>query len=168
MTVLVSREAWRAHGATHDIEPVKRVDGLAVHHSGSQSDEHQSHLQCTQTVQGIQAFHQTQKGWSDIAYTFVACRHDVLFQGRALTQRPASQGTDAGNDHWLSVCVLGHGGEGFRGRSLGALRAVLFARALVVHAYPSARQVRPHSAFHVTACPGDDVREWLASRSWLS
>lgn len=170
MTRLSSRSEWGARRPTQQIQQLGRVDGLAVHHSGSKSDEHDEHSKCVQSVRSIQAFHTGEKpgerGWSDIAYHFVACRHDVLFVGRGLSQRSAAQGTDDGNAHWVAVCVLGDGGPGFRMRSLGALRAVLQARQLVVHAHPSATAVRPHSAFHATACPGQEVREWLKTRRW--
>lgn len=166
MTLIVPRADWSAHRPVHKIEKMGRIDGVAVHHSGSRGDEHDDHAQCQRAVRAIQQFHQFTRGWSDVAYHFLACRHDRLFIGRGLGQVSAAQGTEDGNAHWVGVCVLGDGGPGFRARSQGALRAVLLARQLVVHATPSATGVRPHSDFHRTECPGEEVRDWIGVRDW--
>jgi hypothetical protein len=78
----------------------------------------------------------------------------------------AAQGTEDGNAHFVGICLLGDGHDGYIARSPLALRALLQARSLVLHGSPFATLVRPHSDFHPTECPGDDVRSWLRRKRW--
>lgn len=162
----VERAGWRAQRPTGDASPLARVQGLVVHHSGSQGDEHQEHPKCLEEVRAIQRFHMHERGWLDIAYHWVICPHGVAFEGRSMRVRSAAQGTDAGNAGWLAACVLGVGSPEYVKRNPRALDAILGVRALVVHQRPSASGVRPHSDFHATECPGEGLRRWIGRQGF--
>ncbi|MFB7411448.1 hypothetical protein ACFCZ2_30140 [Streptomyces sp. NPDC056202] len=53
-----------------------------------------SHADCAAQVRGIQAFHMDSNGWSDIAYSHLACVHGYLFQGRGENVRAPGQSVE--------------------------------------------------------------------------
>lgn len=98
------------------------------------------------------------KGWLDIAYNQVACRHGYAFAGRGFGARSAANGTKEANDAYFAVCFLGDDSAGRADVTPEARRAL---RQLVTEyrrRYPKARAVRPHSDFFATECPGDELR----------
>jgi catechol 2,3-dioxygenase-like lactoylglutathione lyase family enzyme/peptidoglycan hydrolase-like protein with peptidoglycan-binding domain len=115
-------------------------------------------------VRAIQRFHQDRRGFCDIAYSFVFCKHGFVFVGRGWGVRTAAQGTNFGNDHYHAVCFLG---DDTRGRDDVT---TLGRRALAQLVLSSRRQfgdeVLPHSSFKATACPGDDLRGTIRFGDW--
>lgn len=165
---LVTRSAWLAR-PPRNRQPLNPdlLKGVAVHYTGMDADEQVHHGACPARVRGIQNFHMDTRGWSDIAYNFIVCKHGAVFEGRGYGIRSAGQGTNAGNDGYHAVCFLGDDTAGRddvtdTGReALGEIIRALHTR------YPHARDVQPHSHFHQTACPGDDLRTWVAVKGWL-
>lgn len=158
----VSRAAWGAAApkSTTDL-PAKDVRGTAVHYSASEYDEAADHAQCAGRVKGIQAYHVVHNGWADIAYSWLTCQHGFIFEGRGWGRRTAAQGTNAGNDHYHAVCFLGGDKEG-RDDVTPTGRQALAAVIADGRAHnPAGWEVRPHSDFHATACPGNELRQWL-------
>ena len=106
----------------------------------------------------MQRFHIETRGWLDIAYNHVFCRHGYVFVGRGFGARSAANGTNESNDHYFAVCFLGDDSAGradVTPEARGALRQLI---AEYRRRYPRARQVRPHSDFVATQCPGDELR----------
>ena len=163
----VSRVRWGAIPPTavtllHGSE----ARGIALHYSGMDADEQGDHANCAARVRAIQRYHMYTRGWSDIAYNFLVCKHGYVFVGRGWGVRSAAQGTNEGNDGYHAVCFLGDDTEA-RDDLTPKGRAALAALVRRAHArYPSAREVKPHSSFRPTACPGDELRSWIAARGW--
>lgn len=134
--------------------------GLAVHHSGSPHDRQESHEYCPARVQAVQRYHQRDKGWSDVAYHWLVCRHGVIFQGRPLEAVGAANGTVLANRTFLAVCVLGDSSDPAFELDPPLDAALRHVRSLVVALAPRARRVWPHLRFRVTDCPGQVLREW--------
>jgi hypothetical protein len=118
---------------------------------------------CDDKVRVIQGFHMDTRGWNDIAYSFVVCPHGNVFEGRGWGVRTAAQGTNAGNSHFHAVCFLGGKGDPVTDAAKAAISAV---RAELVRRLPRATDVKPHSWFHSTACPGPALRIWLARKGY--
>lgn len=161
---LVTRRQWGArepNGATRlDLGALR---GMAVHYTASAADQGVNHPQCADRVRGIQNFHMDGRHWVDIAYNFVVCQHGYVFEGRGWGVRSAANGTDPGNDHYHAVCFLGADKEGrddVRPRGRQALSEVI---AEGRSKYPKAWEVRPHSDFKATACPGNELRAWVGA-----
>jgi hypothetical protein len=142
------------------------VRGVAVHYSGMNADEQRDHRNCAARVRAIQAFHMDGRGWNDLAYNHVFCGHGYVFVGRGFGARSAANGTVAANDRYFAVCFLGDDSKGRDDVTRDA--RVMLARLVMEYRrrYPKARQVRPHSAFTATACPGDELRGVIRRARW--
>ncbi|MFD6417751.1 N-acetylmuramoyl-L-alanine amidase [Streptomyces sp. NPDC060194] len=107
MATFVTRAQW---GARAPIEVGTNITpqqgGVVVHHVDGVKLARTNHADCAGQVRGIQNQHMDSNGWSDIAYSHLACVHGYLFQGRGENVRTAAQGTTQGNDDWYAVCAL--------------------------------------------------------------
>ena len=160
---LVTRAQWGARPPQQRTLLIKAEQrGTAVHYSGSDADEQVDHRNCAGRVRGIQNFHMDGRGWSDIAYSFLVCKHGATFEGRGRGIRTAAQGTNAGNDGYHAVCFLGDDTAN-RDDSTPTGRLALKQTIAFCNAWASVDGVRPHSSFHSTGCPGDDLRAWIAA-----
>jgi hypothetical protein len=101
------------------------------------------------------------RGWADIAYNYLVCKHGYTFEGRGLGVRSAGQGTDAGNTAYHAVCFLGDDTPN-RDDVTPDGRQALLETTLMTNGWSNATRVRPHSSFKATECPGDDLRTWIS------
>jgi hypothetical protein len=130
------------------------------------ADEQASHGNCARRVRGIQDFHMDSRGWNDIAYNFVVCKHGIIFEGRGWGVRSAAQGTNPGNDGYHAVCFLGDdtaGRDDVTNDGRNGLSATIRKSQQL---YPRGDAVHPHGWFHATECPGGDLRVYCASGQW--
>lgn len=100
------------------------------------------------------------KGWADIAYSFVVCKHGYVFVGRGWGIRTAAQGTNPGNEHYHAVCFLGDDSAGRDDLTPLGRAALLNVIVTGIGRYPDALKMRPHSSFSPTACPGNELRKF--------
>jgi hypothetical protein len=135
-----------------------QVRGVAVHYSGMNADEQGLHANCAARVRGMQRFHMEEKGWLDVAYNHVFCRHGLVFVGRGFGARSAANGTAESNDGYHAVCFLGDDSAGRADVTPDAGGALTQLIAEYRRRYPAAREIRPHSDFFATECPGDELR----------
>jgi hypothetical protein len=139
------------------------VRGVAVHYSGMNADEQRLHANCAARVRGMQRYHMEERGWLDIAYNHVFCRHGFVFVGRGFGVRSSANGTKESNDHYFAVCFLGDDSAGRADVTREARRALEGLITEYRRHYPKAREVRPHSDFFATACPGDELRALITT-----
>jgi hypothetical protein len=139
------------------------VRGVAVHYSGMNADEERDHRNCAARVQGMQRYHMEEKGWLDVAYGHVLCGHGFVFVGRGFGVRSAANGTTEANDRYFAVCFLGDDSAGRADVTPAARQALLQLIHEYRRRYPKAREVRPHSDFVATACPGDELRAVISA-----
>lgn len=164
LTPIVPRSVWGA-AAPISRQPLDRAaaKGLAVHYSAMLADWVSSHDDCAPRVRSIQRFHMADRGWWDIAYSWLVCHHGWRFLGRDLGVRTAAQGTTLGNDAYHAVCFLGADRDGRDDVTDPGRRAILDCITEVRAWAPHALEVRPHSFFHATGCPGDELRRWISA-----
>lgn len=158
----ISRADWGAAAPRSKTQLPGPVEGVAMHWQGPRMGDF-SHSSCDDKVRGIQRYHMGTKGWADIAYNWLVCPHGHIFEGRGWDVRSAANGTDFGNSRYHAACYLGGEGD-----PLTAL-AKLAYQGLVAESrrrWPNGQLVRPHSFFRVTACPGDELRNWIATNPW--
>jgi hypothetical protein len=173
MPQMIQRRDWGAASprSVSLLNP-NELKGVAIHYTASDADEQADHRNCAARVRGIQSFHmrpesQGGRGWADIAYNFVVCKHGFAFEGRGFDVRSAGQGTNAGNDGYHAIVFLGDDTAGRDDvtdagrRALGEIVRILHRR------YPKATDVKPHSHFKDTSCPGDEIRAWIARKGWV-
>lgn len=153
---LVTRSAWGARPPKAVVAlPPERVRYLVVHYSAANADEQALHRNCAARVRGIQAFHMDSRGWNDIAYNWLVCKHGYVFRGRGW--RVKSAATGAANAYTVAVCFLGDdtaGRDDVTASGRAAIRQV-FAFMLRNTTHPFA--VRGHRDFMATSCPGDEL-----------
>lgn len=126
--------------------------GVALHYGGPASNLGE-HPTCVRLWKQWQTFHMDSRGWADIAYTMGVCNHGYAFAGRGAGVRTAAQGTNDGNQRYYAVVWLGGSGEKPTQAALDAFDwAVLNLRKS-----GAGTDVRPHSSFHSTSCPGPEV-----------
>ena len=126
------------------------------------ADEQRLHRNCAARVRAMQRFHIEDRGWLDIAYNHVFCRHGYVFVGRGFGARSAANGTAAANDHYFAICFLGDDSVGRADVTPEARRVLRQLIAEYRRRYTKARQVRPHSDFVATQCPGDELRALIS------
>jgi hypothetical protein len=146
---LVKRSAfgWGTTGAAH-ARPSK---GLAIHYDGSdQGLAGKPHASCVDYWRRTRKFHTgANRQWVDIGYSFGACPHGYIFEGRGENRTQAAQ--PGGNTTWYSVTLMSGPGESPTEAQIEAvreLRAYLMGRGL-------GSAVKGHRDFYSTSCPGD-------------
>ncbi len=166
---IVTRAEWGAREPRSKTEIGPGVRGIAVHYSAAAPDEQDHHRNCAGRVRGIQNFHMDAPDhhWNDIAYNFLVCRHGFLFVGRGWGVRSAAQGTNDGNQKFHAVCFLGNDRDGRD--DVTDLGRTAFEHVFRIGKlrYSRAREIRPHSFFHSTKCPGDELRRFIAHHHGL-
>jgi hypothetical protein len=140
----------------------EEVRGVAVHYSGMNTDEQRLHENCAGRVRAMQRYHVEERGWLDVAYSHVFCGHGFVFVGRGFGVRSAANGTADANDRYFAVCFLG---DDSAGRADVTPEARLALRQLIGEyrrRYPRATEIRPHSDFFATECPGNELRALIS------
>lgn len=154
---LITHAAW---GAQHGKGPtnVTPSGGVAVHYVGAGRLATVPHSKCAARVRAVEDQHVNGNGWAAIAYSYLACHHGYVFEGRGLGHRTAAQGTNSGNQYWLAVCALvGDGDTQLPDELLSAVRdAIDYMRG-----HGAGRGIRGHRYFHSTSCPGAPLYAWV-------
>lgn len=138
---------WGASGAS----PANPRSGLVVHYDGSdQGLAGKPHTSCVEYWKSTRRFHMgPSRGWADIGYSFAACPHGFVMEGRGLGRVQAAQ--PGGNSTWYSVTLMSGPSEAPTTEQTNAvreLRAWLIGKGV-------AGAVRGHRDFISTSCPGD-------------
>lgn len=153
---LVKRDTWGARKPRNRSAISSNVKGVGIHWVGPGMGTW-THDKCAGKVRGIQNFHMDANGWSDIAYSHLACPHGYIFEGRKWGVRTAANGTNTGNTYYHAICYLGGQGDPFTEEAKAAIREYVERHQSIY-----GDEVRPHSWFKSTGCPGDVIRKWIA------
>jgi N-acetylmuramoyl-L-alanine amidase len=149
---------WGAKANKTPFSKLGEVKGLVVHWSaypiavGNQAEMDQ--------VKTIQALHQNDRGWNDIAYNFLVGDTGQIYEGRGFGNRSAAQGGNSreeinfNNKHYVAVCWLG-GRNATDKPSDKAIESVRWLYSQV------GGVLKPHSYFKQTDCPGTAWRQWI-------
>lgn len=156
----MSRSQWGARAPKSTTALSSSLQkGLAFHWEGPGLGQF-AHTSCAGKLRSIQNYHMDRQQWADIAYNFVVCPHGYIFEGRGWGRRSAANGTNAGNDAYHAVCYLGGTGDPFTSEAQNQFRAV---RDEWVRRYGRTCDVKPHSSFVSTECPGNAIRQFIVS-----
>lgn len=136
---------------------------LYIHHTAIPSQPCVTFQQCSADMRAMQRFHQDDRGWDDIGYSFVAGSDGYIYEGRGW--------------HWQGAHTLGHNSKGFGVSFIGDYSQVLpssHSMALVRDnlascAVQGGRLVdnfvlQGHRQVVNTSCPGDafysEIKTW--------
>jgi len=155
---VISRDNWGAKPNKTKFSKLGEVKGLVVHWSaypiavGNQAEMDQ--------VKKIQALHQNDRGWNDIAYNFLVGDTGQIYEGRGWGNRSAAQGGNSreeinfNNKHYVAVCWLG----GINPTDKPSAKAIESVKWIYEQV---GGELRPHSSFKQTDCPGDSWRQHI-------
>jgi len=159
---IISRDSWGAKPNKTKFSKLGEVKGLVVHWSaypvaiGNQAEMDQ----CKQ----IQRLHQEDRGWNDVAYNFLVGDTGQIYEGRGFGNRSAAQGGNSrqeinyNNKHYIAVCWLG-GSNPTDKPSAEALASIKGLAEIV------GGELKAHSDFKQTDCPGDATRQWIIEKN---
>src|SRR5690606_18674035 len=78
--------------------------GLVIHYDSSNQDlANRDHSACLDYWQRTRVFHKNGNGWACIGYSFMACPHSYILEGRGLFKAQAAQ--PGGNTSYYSVTL---------------------------------------------------------------
>lgn len=160
----ISRSGWGAKppAGRPTILLASRVDAVVYHYTAAGSDEQADHKNCAGRVRGVQAFHQNTRGWNDIAYNYLVCKHGCIFEGRGIENKSAATGAD--NSHTLAVCFLGDDTAGRDDVTAAGRQALVEITRWIRQRRPAATGLKGHRDYMQTSCPGDELYTYIHSR----
>jgi N-acetylmuramoyl-L-alanine amidase len=158
---IISREIWGAKPNKTKFSKLGEVKGLVVHWSAYPKaltvEEEMAQ------VRQIQDLHQNDRKWNDIAYNYCVGDSGNVYEARGDGNRSAAQGGNTrqeinyNNKHYVAVCWLG----GSKPDDMPSKAAVTAVKELWKEV---GGELRPHSSFKSTTCPGDKWRSWITNR----
>lgn len=151
----VPRSEWGARAPKSRVA-LRSPRGNTAHYEGPAMGNY-SHDTCAAKVRSIQRFHMDTRGWSDVAYSTIICRHGYIYECRGYGVRTAANGTDAGNDASFAHCVMIGTGDSFPDEAQAGLR-----EAFLVYEGKGSGTIRwTHEQWKATQCPGEPVRAYV-------
>jgi hypothetical protein len=163
----VHRKAWGAKPpqSRPTILLASRVDAIVYHYTAANSDEQANHANCASRVRGIQRFHQETRGWNDIAYNYLTCKHGYIYEGRGIENKSAATGVH--NGHTLAVCFLGDDTVS-RDDVTAVGRAALVEITRWIRQRRPANQYKGHRDYMSTSCPGNELYTYIHSTTFAA
>jgi hypothetical protein len=157
----VSRSAWGAKRplSRPTVLLASRVDAIVYHYTAAGSDEQADHKNCAGRVRGVQAFHQNVRGWNDIAYNFLTCKHGYIYEGRGIENKSAATGAE--NGHTLAVCFLGDDTVGRDDVTVAGRQALVEITRWIRQRRPAITGYKGHRDYMSTSCPGNELYNYI-------
>lgn len=156
---LITRKAWGARAPKVPLQMLASTHGVKVHYTGMSIINNMSHAACVDLVRGIQDDHMDHNGWNDIGYSFLACRHGYVFEGRGLHKLPAANGAGLNSGHYAVCGLVGdHGETEPSAAMLNGIRDVIEYCRLQGDA---GTEIKGHRDGYSTDCPGPKLYAWV-------
>jgi hypothetical protein len=158
---IITRDIWGAKPNKKSFSKLGEVKGLVVHWSAYPTAV--GNMAEMDQVKKIQALHQNDRGWNDVAYNFLVGDTGQIYEGRGFGNRSAAQGgnnreeINYNNKHYVAVCWLG----GRNATDKPSDKAIAAVRWLYEQV---GGELRPHSSFKQTQCPGDAWRQHIVEK----
>lgn len=159
MTVLVTRKEWGARPRGSGTTSINPTEGVTVHYEGGGWGWPWAHSTCDDKVRAMQADHMDNRGWSDIAYNYLACPHNYLYEGRGYDRRSSANGNDHANA--VSFAVQGIWGDKSGKPPADLLRAIRYGIDLLRRKGGASNKLHGHRDWKSTSCPGDYLYNWV-------
>lgn len=164
----VHRAAWGAADprSRPTVLLASRVDAIVYHYTAANSDEQADHKNCAGRVRGIQRFHQHTRGWNDIAYNYLTCKHGYIYEGRGIENKSAATGFH--NSHTLAVCFLGDDTVERDDVTAAGRAALVEITRWIRQRRPAASQYKGHRDYMATSCPGNELYNYIHSKTFAA
>ncbi|TQN33376.1 N-acetylmuramoyl-L-alanine amidase [Haloactinospora alba] len=140
---------WPSESPASDADP---KNGLVIHYdSNDQNLANRPHSACVDYWNSVRDYHVNTNGWDDLGYSFLACAHGYVVEGRGTFKEQAAQRGD--NDTYYSCSLANGPTDPITGDQIEAVREL---RAWLMEPETSiAGTVVGHRDLSATACPGD-------------
>lgn len=127
--------------------------GLVIHYDSSNLGlADKPHSACVTYWKNTRSFHTgPSRGWADIGYSFFACPHGYVLEGRGLFKTQAAQ--PGGNTTYYSCTLAGGPSDPITPAQINAVRQL--RQWLMEPASSISGAVKGHRDFISTSCPGD-------------
>lgn len=154
-----TRAAWGARNASSPggtTVALERRDEFMAHYS---TGEELGREDCAQWVREIQAFHMgPQRGWADIGYNFLVCKHGDVFEGRGWHKAGAH--CPDHNTRAIGVCYLGNDDPASVDLTDAAKAAYVWLHKEGEGKCGPLKKLG-HRDGKATTCPGDEIYRWI-------
>ena len=151
---IVTRSEWGARSA-RSRTPMSPYADPVIHYNGPAMNLAGKGLAAERAaVRGIQRYHLDDKGWADIAYSFLIGPSGAIYEGRGKGIRSAANGSTSQNKARYSIMFLVGEGEQISSEMLASANALI--KDLGYNAVVGHRDVR------ATACPGNVIYDLIA------
>lgn len=147
---------WRSDLGWSPNSPAARANpksGLVIHYdSSNQRLADKPHSACLTYWRNTRSFHTgPSRGWADIGYSWFACAHGYVIEGRGLFKTQAAQ--PGGNTSHYSVTLATGPSDTITNAQINAVRQL--REWLMEPASSIAGTVKGHRDFIATSCPGE-------------
>lgn len=157
----LSRESW-------DAKPPKLVTKFAgpipfviIHHS-YQPGACQSGAECARAMQSMQHFHQQDRGWNDIGYSFGVGGDGRIYQGRGFNVVGAH--APRYNDRSVGICMIGDWRYELPSQDMISAVQTLIEYGVQMNIIAANYTLIGHRQVRPTECPGDrlfqEIQSW--------
>jgi len=164
MVTIIPRSEWTStpnRRAGRDLKP-SEVTAIAVHYPATGNTKHkgETKAQTAARLRGWRELHvRPPRSWADIGYNYAIDQAGRVWDLTGLN-RGAHAGTAKANRESVGVLLIVGNKETPTDAMLASFREL---RAWIIKRLPKAAEVRPHSSYVSTACPGDKIRRLIAS-----
>lgn len=144
---LVKRSSFGWGAARASYAPCNQ--GLVIHYDGGNTGlARKPHSACVTYWKNTRKFHMNGNGWADIGYSYGACPHGYVFEGRGWQKNQAAQ--PGGNTTWTSCTLMSGPAENPTEAQINAVREL----NVYLQKKDLKERFRGHRDFFATACPG--------------
>lgn len=159
MLTIVTREAAGLVAPQPGISALDpgSLRGISLHHSGAKSNYAQSLSDPKGFMQNLQRYSIQEKGLSDIPYNWVIIPNGSVMEGRGVRYRCAANGTVDGNLRFPAAMFPGDYRTGANTLTAAQVTSFRELRRFVRSVASQATDLKPHSAFKATECPGQNI-----------
>jgi len=145
------RDSWRAAAPTGRFVD-HTVERMTVHHTARRLRENRD---APAAIRGHQRFHQTDRGWADIAYHFIIDLEGNVYECRPVTAVGDTATNYDPTGHFLVCCEGDFDSQKLPAAQRTALVNVLAWASAEFGAAPDT--IRGHRDLAATSCPGDNL-----------
>lgn len=163
MTVWHERASIGLRDARSKTNYKKTPKGLAFHWEGSNVKQEGGIEASKDVIKSIQRSHMnnSREGYVDIAYNFAVDYLGNVFELRGWNTQGAANGTNDGNQNYVSVVYLGDPNDPLTDAAKQAFKSI----RTEADKRGIGKENRPHSSFKATSCPGDEIRAYISTLS---
>lgn len=149
-----TRADWRAVAPEHWSDPFDpaKVKGVCIHYSGGHT---LAGVDTAAHLRAIQQFYfagaNSGEDYADVAYNMAVDQAGGIWELRGLTVHGAANGPGGSNSTHPSIYLVMGGNDLVSDPMLAAVRELIIKWRQIYH---GCLDIRPHSAFYSTSCPG--------------